>query len=155
MKNTVELLVYVDYANQILAGEGITKEDIEQMPELLPELSMHIDIIKSWFEGKLSKSTPGYQERGPISKEPEYNEPRYQTSRKLVKMTKIEAEAASKYIAQKCRGRADLYIVAQEVSTYMNNKFSPKTLYSLITGRTHATSSQGYFKIEKGKIKAV
>ena len=75
--------------------------------------------------------------------------------RTLNRMTKVDAEAASIYIAKKCRGRADLYEVAQEAAEYMNNKFSNRTLYSLIIGKNHKTESQKYFKVDKGKIKAV
>lgn len=131
-------------------------EDSSTYVELFSEDIPKIIETYKFLKGELVFKNPSPT---PVSVKEEDEEKEVQTSSKkkrtLNKMTKVDAESASLYIAKKCRGRADLFIVAKEAAEYMNNRFNPKTLYSLIIGRSHKTESQKYFKVEKGKIRAL
>lgn len=75
-------------------------------------------------------------------------------TRQYNRMTKLDAENISRYIGEKCRGRADIPRIIDDVYDYINEKFGKATIRDLLTGRTFTAISGRYFTIKNGKVTA-
>ena len=139
---------------QIIEEEEFTKEDKIDFIDLFPEYSTILDEIYNFLNGKIILT----QQQDEDEDESITPETSVHNSRKgctYNRMTKLDAENICKYISEKCRGRADMGMVVNDVYDYINGKFNKPSIRDIVHGRTWATISQNYFKIEKGKIKTV
>ena len=121
-------------------AEQVSEEDMIDFIDLFPEYGAKIERIYRF----LNKETP-----------PEMvtNEIVETKKRTCNKMCRLDAENASRFIAEKCKNRNDLSNVVNDVYEYLNGKFSKPTIRNLLTGKTRSEISMRFFKInEKGKI---
>ena len=141
-----------------LKEEEFNQEDLTDFIDLFPEYALKISSIFHFLNGDLSISIDDEDAAEEIDENEDDAEEKVPYSRKGMsynRMTKLDAENISKYIAEKCRGRADFGAIVNDIYDYINGKFGKSTIRDLVHGRTWSTISQAYFKIEKGKIKAV
>ena len=141
-----------------LKEEEFNQEDRTDFIDLFPEYALKISSIFHFLNGDLSISIDDEEAAEEIDENEDDAEEKVPYSRKGMsynRMTKLDAENISKYIAEKCRGRADFGAIVNDIYDYINGKFGKSTIRDLVHGRTWSTISQAYFKIEKGKIKAV
>lgn len=141
-----------------LKEEEFNQEDLTDFIDLFPEYALKISSIFHFLNGDLSISIDDEETAEEIDEDEDDVEEKAPYSRKGMsynRMTKLDAENISKYIAEKCRGRADFGAIVNDIYDYINGKFGKSTIRDLVHGRTWSTISQAYFKIEKGKIKAV
>lgn len=141
-----------------LKEEEFNQEDLTDFIDLFPEYALKISSIFHFLNGDLSISIDDEEAAEEIDENEDDAEEKVPYSRKGMsynRMTKLDAENISKYIAEKCRGRADFGAIVNDIYDYINGKFGKSTIRDLVHGRTWSTISQAYFKIEKGKIKAV
>lgn len=141
-----------------LKEEEFNQEDLTDFIDLFPEYALKISSIFHFLNGDLSISIDDEDAAEEIDENEDDAEEKVPYSRKGMsynRMTKLDAENISKYIAEKCRGRADFGAIVNDIYEYINGKFGKSTIRDLVHGRTWSTISQAYFKIEKGKIKAV
>lgn len=162
IERTVDCIETFKVGYATLREEQFNKEDISDFVDLFPEYGLRISLIYHFLNGDLNinvddevtdedndDSSEEYAEETIVEGRPS------RRGMKYIKITKLDAENISKYVAEKCRGRADLNQVAREVKEYLNDKFNEKSILRLIRGETHATISQNYFRIVANKIKAV
>lgn len=155
---TVECIEAFKAGYASLKEEEFNQEDLTDFIDLFPEYALKVSSIFHFLNGDLSISIDEEEIGDEIDEDEDDVEEKAPYSRKGMsynRMTKLDAENISKYIAEKCRGRADFGAIVNEVHSYINGKFGVATIRDLVHGRTWATISQRYFKIEKGKIKSV
>lgn len=155
---TVECIETFKAGYTSLKEEEFNQEDLTDFIDLFPEYALKISSIFHFLNGDLSISIDDAETAEEIDETEDDAEEKVPYSRKGMsynRMTKLDAENISKYIAEKCRGRADFGAIVNDIYEYINGKFGKSTIRDLVHGRTWATISQGYFKIEKGKIKSV
>jgi hypothetical protein len=155
MKNTVNLIENIYTTKETLRTEDITSYDLEKLKELFPgDLGMKIMFIQNWFSGNLEATRVDTT----IDSEPEEDavvieepEPKQKN-----RMTKLDAENISKFIAEKCKGRSDYASIINDIDEYINAKFNKKTIRDLLTGKTYKDISSRFFVIgDNGKIARV
>jgi hypothetical protein len=156
MKNTVNLIENIYTTKETLRNEDITSYDLEKMKELFPgDLGMKIMFIQNWFSGHLDATRvdttiDSEPEEDTVAEEPE-PEPKSKN-----RMTKLDAENISRFIAEKCKGRSDYASVINDIDEYINAKFNKKTIRDLLTGKTYKDISSRFFVIgDNGKIARV
>lgn len=158
MKNTVNLIENIYTTKETLRAEDITSYDLEKMKELFPgDLGMKIMFIQNWFSGHLDATrvdttidSEPEPEEDTVVEEPE-PEPKSKN-----RMTKLDAENISRFIAEKCKGRSDYASVINDIDEYINAKFNKKTIRDLLTGKTYKDISSRFFVIgDNGKIARV
>ena len=154
MKNIVNLIENIYTTKETLRAEDITSYDLEKLKELFPgDLGMKIMFIQNWFSGNLEATRVDTT----IDSEPEEDtvvieEPKSSKNR----MTKLDAENISKFIAEKCKGRSDYASIINDIDEYINAKFNKKTIRDLLTGKTYKDISSRFFVIgDNGKIARV
>jgi hypothetical protein len=155
---TVECIETFKAGYTSLKEEEFNQEDLTDFIDLFPEYALKISSIFHFLNGDLSISIDDEETAEEIEEDEDGAEEKVPYSRKGMsynRMTKLDAENISKYIAEKCRGRADFGAIVNDIYEYINGKFGKSTIRDLVHGRTWSTISQAYFKIEKGKIKAV
>ncbi len=155
---TVECIETFKAGYTSLKEEEFNQEDLTDFIDLFPEYALKISSIFHFLNGDLSISIDDEETAEEIEEDEDDAEEKVPYSRKGMsynRMTKLDAENISKYIAEKCRGRADFGAIVNDIYDYINGKFGKSTIRDLVHGRTWSTISQAYFKIEKGKIKAV
>lgn len=155
---TVECIETFKTGYTSLKEEEFNQEDLTDFIDLFPEYALKISSIFHFLNGDLSISIDDEETAEEIDESEDDAEEKVPYSRKGMsynRMTKLDAENISKYIAEKCRGRADFGAIVNDIYDYINGKFGKSTIRDLVHGRTWSTISQAYFKIEKGKIKAV
>ena len=155
---TVECIETFKAGFSSLKEEEFNQEDLTDFIDLFPEYALKISSIFHFLNGDLSISIDDEETAEEIDEDEDDVEEKAPYSRKGMsynRMTKLDAENISKYIAEKCRGRADFGAIVNDIYEYINGKFGKSTIRDLVHGRTWSTISQAYFKIEKGKIKAV
>ena len=155
---TVECIETFKAGFSSLKEEEFNQEDLTDFIDLFPEYALKISSIFHFLNGDLSISIDDEEAAEEIDENEDDAEEKVPYSRKGMsynRMTKLDAENISKYIAEKCRGRADFGAIVNDIYDYINGKFGKSTIRDLVHGRTWSTISQAYFKIEKGKIKAV
>ena len=156
MKNTVNLIENIYTTKETLRNEDITSYDLEKMKELFPgDLGMKIMFIQNWFSGHLDATRVDTT----IDSEPEpeeetvVEEPEPKSKNR---MTKLDAENISRFIAEKCKGRSDYASIINDIDEYINAKFNKKTIRDLLTGKTYKDISSRFFVIgDNGKIARV
>ena len=154
MKNTVNLIENIYTTKETLRNEDITSYDLEKMKELFPgDLGMKIMFIQNWFSGNLDATRVDTM----IDSEPEEDtvveEPEPKSKNR---MTKLDAENISRFIAEKCKGRSDYASIINDIDEYINAKFNKKTIRDLLTGKTYKDISSRFFVIgDNGKIARV
>ena len=156
MKNTVNLIENIYTTKETLRNEDITSYDLEKMKELFPgDLGMKIMFIQNWFSGHLDATRVDTT----IDSEPEpeeetvVEEPEPKSKNR---MTKLDAENISRFIAEKCKGRSDYASIINDIDEYINAKFNKKTIRDLLTGKTYKDTSSRFFVIgDNGKIARV
>lgn len=155
MKNTVNLIENIYTTKETLRAEDITSYDLEKMKELFPgDLGMKIMFIQNWFSGHLDATRVDTT----IDSEPEEDAVVIEESEPKQKnrMTKLDAENISRFIAEKCKGRSDYASVINDIDEYINAKFNKKTIRDLLTGKTYKDISSRFFVIgDNGKIARV
>lgn len=156
MKNTVNLIENIYTTKETLRAEDITSYDLEKMKELFPgDLGMKIMFIQNWFSGHLDATRVDTT----IDSEPEVEEPEVAEEpepKSKNRMTKLDAENISRFIAEKCKGRSDYASVINDIDEYINAKFNKKTIRDLLTGKTYKDISSRFFVIgDNGKIARV
>ena len=156
MKNTVNLIENIYTTKETLRNEDITSYDLEKMKELFPgDLGMKIMFIQNWFSGHLDATRvdttiDSEPEEDTVVEEPE-PEPKSKN-----RMTKLDAENISRFIAEKCKGRSDYASIINDIDEYINAKFNKKTIRDLLTGKTYKDISSRFFVIgDNGKIARV
>lgn len=156
MKNTVNLIENIYATKETLRNEDITSYDLEKMKELFPgDLGMKIMFIQNWFSGHLDATRvdttiDSEPEEDTVAEEPE-PEPKSKN-----RMTKLDAENISRFIAEKCKGRSDYASIINDIDEYINAKFNKKTIRDLLTGKTYKDISSRFFVIgDNGKIARV
>lgn len=156
MKNTVNLIENIYTTKETLRNEDITSYDLEKMKELFPgDLGMKIMFIQNWFSGHLDATRvdttiDSEPEEDTVAEEPE-PEPKSKN-----RMTKLDAENISRFIAEKCKGRSDYASIINDIDEYINAKFNKKTIRDLLTGKTYKDISSRFFVIgDNGKIARV
>lgn len=154
MKNIANLIENIYTTKETLRTEDITSYDLEKLKELFPgDLGMKIMFIQNWFSGHLDATRVDTT----IDSEPEEDavvieEPKLSKNR----MTKLDAENISKFIAEKCKGRSDYASIINDIDEYINAKFNKKTIRDLLTGKTYKDISSQFFVIgDNGKIARV
>lgn len=120
--------------------EEVNEEDMNDFVDLFPEYGIKINKIFKFLNNEINVKN---------------NEPEEKVKRTCNKMCRLDAENASRFIAEKCKNRTDLSNVVNDVYEYLNGKFSKPTIRNLLTGKTRSEISMRFFKInEKGKIVA-
>ena len=154
MKNTVNLIENIYATKETLRAEDITSYDLEKMKELFPgDLGMKIMFIQNWFSGHLDATrvditVDSEPEEDTVVEEPE--------PKSKNRMTKLDAENISRFIAEKCKGRSDYTSIINDIDEYINAKFNKKTIRDLLTGKTYKDISSRFFVIgDNGKIARV
>jgi hypothetical protein len=154
MKNIANLIENIYTTKETLRTEDITSYDLEKLKELFPgDLGMKIMFIQNWFSGHLDATRVDTT----IDSEPEEDavvieEPKLSKNR----MTKLDAENISRFIAEKCKGRSDYASIINDIDEYINAKFNKKTIRDLLTGKTYKDISSRFFVIgDNGKIARV
>ena len=155
MKNIANLIENIYTTKETLRTEDITSYDLEKLKELFPgDLGMKIMFIQNWFSGHLDATRV---DTTTIDSEPEEDtvieEPEPKSKNR---MTKLDAESISRFIAEKCKGRSDYASIINDIDEYINAKFNKKTIRDLLTGKTYKDISSRFFVIgDNGKIARV
>ena len=158
---TVNCIETLKAGHATLREEQFNNEDLTDFVDLFPEYAIKVSSIFHFLNGDLSINMDDDDEEEEEEKEDddeENPEEGRHYSRKGVtynRMTKLDAENICKYIATKCRGRGDLPAIINDVYEYINGKFNKASIRDILYGRTWTTISQNYFKISKGKVKAI
>jgi len=160
IERTVDCIETFKVGYATLREEQFNKEDITDFVDLFPEYGLRISLIYHFLNGDLNVSADidtedDTDEQYDDSETEEESKPYSRKGMTYNRMTKLDAENISKYIAEKCRGRADFGSIVNDIYDYINGKFNKGTIRDLVHGKTWATISQNYFKIEKNKIKSV
>ena len=137
---------------ELCTGEGVIEleeindVDISDYMDLFPDDIPKIQKLYNFL------CTPDINEN--VVVEDEEEDCSESESRKYNRMTKLDAENISKYIGEKCKGRADIPRIIDDVYNYINGKFGKATIRDLLSGRTFTAISGRFFRIKNGKIVA-
>lgn len=156
MKNEFDsVAANVDFLNasvalaDVMTEEQIDPNDPEEKQDFLELFSEYTPMFKAFHAVLLgidnkyvaNTNTPSVSaDATPIAK------------RTCKKMSRLDAENVSRYIAEKCKGRADIEGVINDTFNFINGKFTKKTIRSLIIGKSHSDVSMRFFKFNEGKI---